>query len=73
MNFNIKPNFKSLKCNSNEKFGIAKEVKPDIATIIIEIGLTILALTAASPKIKAPIIPDCSCKRVWSTNTCFLN
>ena len=51
---NINPNLKSLKCNSKEKFGIAKDVKPDIATIIIEIGLTILALTAASPKTKAP-------------------
>ena len=28
-----------------------------IATIIIEIGLTILALTAASPKTNAPTIP----------------
>ena len=30
---------------------------PVIATTIIKIGLTIPALTAASPKIKAPTIP----------------
>ena len=40
-----------------EKSGIAKLHIPVNATIIIKIGLTILALTAASPKTKAPIIP----------------
>lgn len=52
----MKMNLKSLKCSSNEKLGIAKEVKPDIATIIIDIGLTILAVTAASPRTRAPTI-----------------
>ena len=41
----------------NEKSGIAKEQIPVNATIIIEIGLTKLAVTAASPRINAPIIP----------------
>ena len=35
---------------------MAKEVRPDIATIIIDIGLTIFAVTAASPKTRAPTI-----------------
>ena len=34
-----------------------KEAIPVIATIIIRVGLTIPALTAASPKIRAPTIP----------------
>ena len=36
---------------------MAKEVIPVIATIMIRIGLTIPASTAACPIIKAPIIP----------------
>ena len=36
---------------------MAKEAIPVIATIIIKIGLTIPALTAACPKTKAPTIP----------------
>ena len=36
---------------------MAKEVIPVIAIIIIKIGLTILASTAACPNISAPIIP----------------
>lgn len=34
-----------------------KEAIPVMATIIIRVGLTIPALTAASPKIRAPTIP----------------
>ena len=41
----------------SEKSGIANEQIPVKATIMMEIGLTKFALTAASPKIKAPIIP----------------
>lgn len=37
-----------------EKSGTAKAVIPVIATIITRIGLTIFAVTAASPKISAP-------------------
>ena len=40
-----------------EKSGIAYEQIPVIATIIIKRGLTKLAETAASPKIRPPIIP----------------
>ena len=42
---------------AKEKSGIAKLQIPVNAITIINIGLTILALTADSPKIKAPIIP----------------
>ncbi len=37
--------------------GIENEQRAVIATIIIRIGLTIFAFTAASPNIKAPTIP----------------
>lgn len=50
-------NLKILSVNPNEKSGIAKLQIPVKATIIIKIGLTILAETAASPSIRAPIIP----------------
>ena len=53
----ININLKTLKWNPKEKSGIANEEIPVIATTIIRIGLTIPALTAASPKIKAPTIP----------------
>ena len=46
----IKANLNILKWNCNEKLGIAKEASAVIATIIIDIGLTKFALTAASPK-----------------------
>ena len=36
---------------------MAKEASPDIATIIIISGLTILASTAACPRIRPPTIP----------------
>jgi hypothetical protein len=39
------------------KSGIANELIPVIATIIINIGLTMPALTAACPKINPPTIP----------------
>lgn len=55
---NINPNLKYLKWKPKEKSGIAKEAIPVIATIIIKIGLTIPALTAACPKTNAPTIPD---------------
>ena len=48
---------KKRKWNPNEKSGIANEAIPVMATIIINIGLTILALTAACPKTNAPTIP----------------
>ncbi len=59
----IKPNkmnanLKYLKWNPNEKSGIVKDEIPVIATTIIKIGLTIPALTAASPKTNAPTIPN---------------
>ena len=41
----------------NEKSGIAYEQIPVTATIIISRGVTKLADTAASPRIKPPIIP----------------
>ena len=49
--------------NLSELSGIANADIPVNATIIIRIGLTILAETAASPKISAPIIPYSSTKR----------
>ena len=48
---------KYLKWKPKEKSGIAKEAIPVIATIIIRIGLTIPALTAACPNTNAPTIP----------------
>ena len=42
-------NLKTLKVNPSEKSGIANEQIAVIATIIIKIGLTKLALTDASP------------------------
>jgi len=50
-------NLKTLNEKPREKSGTAKEQIPVIATIIINIGLTKLALTAASPNIRAPTIP----------------
>ena len=41
----------------SKKSGIANPPIPVNATIIIRIGLTILAFTAASPSTSAPIIP----------------
>lgn len=55
----INANLKYRKWNPNEKSGIAKEEIPVIATIIINIGLTIPAETAACPNTKAPTIPNC--------------
>ena len=46
----IYKNLYILKVNPIEKSGIAKEQIPVIATIIINIGLTKFALTAASPQ-----------------------
>ena len=43
----------------SEKSGMLKEQIAVIATIIINIGLTKLALTAASPKIKPPNNSNC--------------
>ena len=40
---------KNLRWKPKEKSGIEKDALPVIATIIIKIGLTILALTAACP------------------------
>lgn len=53
----INANLKYLKWNPKEKSGIAKEQIPVSATIIIKIGLTIPAETAACPNTKAPTIP----------------
>lgn len=55
-------NLKVLIAKRKDVSGIAKAEIPANATIIIRIGLTMLADTAASPKIKAPIIPNCSAK-----------
>lgn len=56
-----------------EKSGIAKEEIPVMATIIIKIGLTIPALTAACPKTKAPTIPDSRSNSRRNTKTSFTN
>lgn len=48
----IYKNLKILKENPREKSGIANEQIAVIATIIINIGLTKFALTAASPQNK---------------------
>lgn len=45
----INANLNILRAKLNEKSGIAKLQIPVNATIIIKIGLTIFALTAASP------------------------
>ena len=67
INLNIfRENLKALS-------GIANEQIPAEAIIIIRIGLTILAETAASPKISAPIIPYSSTKCCRNTNTSFLD
>lgn len=54
MNKNLRILIEKLK----DKSGIANEEIDVIETIIIKIGLTILAETAACPKIKAPTIPS---------------
>lgn len=69
----IKTNLSILKCNSKEKLGTAKEVSPAIATIMIEIGLTILALTAASPKTRAPTILMVELMGEGTRMPCFMN
>ena len=53
----INKNLNNLKWKPKEKSGIADEAIAVIATIIIRVGLTILALTAASPITNAPTIP----------------
>lgn len=53
----INKNLDILKWKPNEKSGIAKEAIPVIAIIIIKIGLTMFALTAAWPRTNAPTIP----------------
>ena len=50
-------NLNILNANLRELSGIANAEMPVNATIIISIGLTIFAETAASPSISAPIIP----------------
>ena len=52
-------NLNNLKEKLKEKSGIAKEHIPVIATIIIKIGLTRFAETAASPNTKAPNYSNC--------------
>jgi hypothetical protein len=51
-------NLNILNAKPAEKLGTAKEPIPVTATIIINIGLTILAATAACPNINAPIMPN---------------
>ena len=53
----IYANLVTLKWKLNEKSGIENEEIAVTAIIIINIGETILADTAASPKTKAPTIP----------------
>ena len=50
-----------------EKSGTVKAVRPVRATIIISIGLTMFAVTAASPKISAPNYTYCLTK--WSRDS----
>lgn len=56
-------NLKILIEKEKEKSGIANSEIAVIATIITKIGLTIFAVTAASPKIKVPTIPNCLTER----------
>ena len=53
----IKPYLISLNAEVHSSFGIAKELNALNATITTAIGLTRLALTAASPMISPPTIP----------------
>ena len=53
----IYKNLQILTAKFNDKSGILNEQIAVIATIIIKIGLTKFALTAASPKINPPTIP----------------
>ena len=55
--FKIYINLNILTENEKEKSGIENSDTAVTATIITKIGLTILADTAASPKIKAPTMP----------------
>ena len=57
----------------SEKSGILKEQIAVIATIIINMGLTRFALTAASPKIKPPDYSNCWTNWGWNTYTSFTN
>lgn len=66
-------NLKVLIANLKVLSGIVKAQIPEKATIIIKIGLTMLAEIAASPNIKAPYNTNSCTKRRWYTNTCFLN
>lgn len=59
--------------NRNVLSGIVNAQIPEKATIIIKIGLTMLAEIAASPKIKAPYNTYSCTKRRWNSNTRFLN
>ena len=63
----INKNLKYLKWNPKEQSGIAKEAIPVMATIIINIGLTMPALTAACPKTSAPTIPYSRAYRRWNS------
>ncbi len=59
----ININLNILTENEKEKSGIENSDTAVTATIIMRIGLTILADTAASPRIKAPTIPMVCPKR----------
>ena len=69
----IYKNLNILKVKLNEKSGIEKEHIPVNATIIIKTGLTMFALTAASPKIKAPNNSYCWSNWCRNSKTCFTN
>lgn len=56
-----------------EKSGTANAVIPVIATIITNIGLTIFAVTAASPKISAPYYTNSLAKRCRNSYSRFSN
>ena len=53
----IYTNFNTLRDLESDKVGVENAPIPPIDTIIINIGLTMLASTAAWPKISPPIIP----------------
>ena len=59
----MKINLLILIVKFSEKSGMLNEQIAVIATIIISIGLTRLALTAASPKIKPPNYTNCRTNR----------
>ena len=70
---NMKTNRLILIVKFSEKSGMLNEQIAVIATIIINIGLTKFALTAASPKINPPHYSNCWTNWGGNTHTSFTN